>query len=78
MNKFKNFCIKYKSNIYFQLCNLNRINEEFYNPLIIINIGDISRQILIEIIFSKFNEHEGSCENCSFTIDEKLRKEDIY
>lgn len=64
--------------IYCQLCNLNKVGESFYNPLISINIEDITKQNLIEIIFSKFNVHEGSCENCSLTIDEKIRKEDIY
>lgn len=78
LNNSETFCMKYKNNIYCQLCNLNKVDEVFYNPLISINIKDITKQNLIEIIFSKFNGHEGSWENFSFTIDEKIKKKDIY
>ena len=66
------------SNIFCQLCNLNKVEHAFYNPLISINLQDISRQNLIEINFSKFNGNEGSCETCTFTNEERIKKEVIY
>lgn len=78
LNNSEIICIKYKSNIFCQLCNLNNVEEVFYNPLISIKLEDITRHNLIEIIFTKFNGHESSCETCSFTIDERIRKERKY
>ena len=45
LNNSETFCIKYKINIYCQLCYLNKVNEALYSTLISINLEDITREI---------------------------------
>ena len=68
-----NFCINVNSYILFQLCNYNYITNFYYCPLISIDKNDIKMNSLKDIIFSKFNIIEGSCEISSFDEFEKIK-----
>jgi len=73
-----NFCINVNSHMHCQLCNYNYSKNFYYGPLISIYKNDIKMKSLKDIIFSKFNIFEGSCEVCSFDESEKIKKDDIY
>lgn len=71
-------CIKRKILSRCQLCNLNKVRDEYLFPLIPINKESLLYNNLSELIISYYELKSSACDKCSYDINQKIKNNIFY